>query len=240
MKNLIGNSWKSSASNKIVEVRNPYNNALLDTIPNSNYDDINEAVKEADQAKKHWSKIAINERCEIMLKFKENVQKERFELAKLLTNETGKNILDSQEEVDNLIELVTAFVEKARHMYGNTIPAGLDNKNDNTIQLTSREAIGIIAAILPFNFPVITFAHKVPAALIMGNTVIVKPSCKTPLTITKLVYLLRTAGVPSGALQVIHGTGEQAGHALAMHPDIQLITFSGSTGNGMKDRKSVV
>lgn len=234
MKNLIGNSWKSSSSNETVEVRNPYNNALLDTVPNSSFDDINEAVKKADQARKHWSKISINERCEIMLKFKDNVQKERFELAKLLTNETGKNILDSQEEIDSLMSLVTAFVEKARHMYGNTIPAGLDNKNDNTIQLTNREPIGIIAAILPFNFPTITFAHKVPAALIMGNTVIVKPSCKTPLTITKLVYLLRTAGVPSGALQVIHGTGEKAGHSLAMHPDIQLITFSGSTVNGMK------
>ena len=234
MKNLIGNDWKASASNETIQVRNPYNNALLDTVPNSNYDDINEAVHLADKAKKRWSKVTINERCEIMLKFKENVQKERFELAKLLTNETGKNIIDSQEEIDTLLELVTAFVEKARHMYGSTIPSGLDNRNESTIQLTSREPIGIIAAILPFNFPTITFAHKVPAALIMGNTVIVKPSCKTPLTITKLVYLLRTAGVPSGAVQVIHGTGEKAGHALAMHPDIQLITFSGSTVNGIK------
>lgn len=234
MKNLIGNEWKKSSTNEYVEVRNPYNHMILDTVPNSSFDDINEAVKVSYRSRKKWEGISINERCEIMLKFRELVSKERFELAKLLTNETGKRISDSQEEINDLIELTTAFVEKARHMYGNVIPAGLDSQNNNTIQLTSREPIGIIAAILPFNFPVVTFAHKVPAALIMGNTVIVKPSCKTPLTITKLVYLLRTAGVPEGVVQIIHGTGEKAGHALAMHPDIQLITFSGTTPNGMR------
>ena len=234
MKNLIGNEWRASSSNEVIRVNNPYNDMLLDTVPNSNYDDINEAVKLSYSSRKNWSGININERCEIILKFKELVQSEKQELSKLLTSETGKNISESIEEVESLIELTTAFVEKARHMYGSVIPNGLDSKNESTIELTSREPIGIIAAILPFNFPVITFAHKVPAALIMGNTVIVKPSCKAPLTITKLVYLLRTAGVPEGVLQVVHGNGEKAGNALAMHPDIQLITFSGSTKTGIK------
>lgn len=234
MKNLIGNTWKSSQTSDYVEVRNPYNNMILDTVPNSNYDDINEAVKLANKAKKYWFGLSINERSELLLKFSEVVKKERFELAKLLTSETGKNIHESEEEMDILISLISAFVEKARHMYGDVIPAGLDKENDNTIQITSREPIGVIAAMLPFNFPVVSFAHKVPAALIMGNTVIVKPSSKTPLTITKLAYLLRTAGIPEGVIQVIHGTGEKAGHALAMHPDIELITFSGTTPNGIK------
>ena len=234
MKNLIGNEWKSASTNEYVEVRNPYNHMILDTVPNSSYDDVNEAVKVSDNAIKYWAGVSINERCEIMLKFVELVKKDHFDLAKLLTSETGKNIVDTEEEIDRLIDLTIAFVEKARHMYGSVIPEGLDKDNNSTIQMTSREPIGKIAAFLPFNFPVITFAHKVPAALIMGNTVIVKPSCKTPLTITKLVYLLRTSGVPEGVLQVIHGSGEKAGNALAMHPDIELITFSGSTANGMK------
>ena len=185
MKNLIGNEWKSASTNEYVEVRNPYNHMILDTVPNSSYDDINEAVRVSDNAIKYWAGISINERCEIMIKFVELVKKDHFDLAKLLTSETGKNIIDTEEEIDRLIELTTAFVEKARHMYGSVIPEGLDNDNNSTIQITSREPIGIVAAFLPFNFPVITFAHKVPAALIMGNTVIVKPSCKTPLTITK-------------------------------------------------------
>ena len=234
MKNLIGNNWRAASTNEIVEVKNPYNHMIIDTVPNSSFDDVNEVVKASDKAKKYWVGVSINERCEIMLKFKEFVLKERYELAKLLTSETGKNIIDSQEEIDSLIDLTTAFVEKAKHMYGDVIPDGLDSTNENTIQITSREPIGIIAAFLPYNLPVVTFAHKVPAALIMGNTVIVKPSSKAPLTVTKLVYLLRTAGVPEGVLQLIHGSGEKAGHALAMHPDIQLITFSGSTVNGMK------
>ena len=231
---VMGYGVVGSGVCEVIRVNNPYNDMLLDTVPNSNYDDINEAVKLSYTSRKNWSGININERCEIILKFKELVQSEKQELSKLLTSETGKNISESIEEVESLIELTTAFVEKARHMYGSVIPNGLDSKNESTIELTSREPIGIIAAILPFNFPVITFAHKVPAALIMGNTVIVKPSCKAPLTITKLVYLLRTAGVPSGVLQVVHGNGEKAGNALAMHPDIQLITFSGSTKTGIK------
>ena len=234
MRNLIGNEWKLSTTNEIVQVVNPYLGNLLDTIPNSSFDDVNEAVKIAYISKKYWAGISINERCEIILKFRDLVKKERSDLAALLTNETGKRIIESLDEIDSLIELTTAFVEKARHMYGDVIPNGIDGKNENTIQMTSREPIGIIAAILPYNFPVITFAHKVPAALIMGNTVIVKPSCKAPLTVTKLIYLLRTAGVPSGVVQVIHGEGDKAGNALAMHPDIQLITFSGSTKTGIK------
>lgn len=234
MKNLIGNSWKPASNGEYIKVLNPYNYMILDTIPNSTYDDINEAVKISHESKKKWIGLSIHERCEIMLKFRELVKKEQYELAKLLTSESGKNITDSESEIADLISLTTAFVEKARHMYGDVIPAGLDEENDDTIQITSREPIGIVAAILPFNFPVITFGHKVPSALIMGNTVIVKPSCKTPLTITKLVYLLRTAGIPEGVIQVVHGNGEQAGNALAKHPDIELITFSGSTSNGMK------
>ena len=234
MKNLIGNSWKPASNGEYIKVFNPYNYMILDTIPNSTYDDINEAVKISHESKKKWIGLSIHERCEIMLKFRELVKKEQYELAKLLTSESGKNITDSESEIADLISLTTAFVEKARHMYGDVIPAGLDEENDDTIQITSREPIGLVAAILPFNFPVITFGHKVPSALIMGNTVIVKPSCKTPLTITKLVYLLRTAGIPEGVIQVVHGNGEQAGNALAKHPDIELITFSGSTSNGMK------
>ena len=238
MKNLIGNEWKPSSIGEIVEVRNPYNNVLIDTVPNSSFDDINEAIKIADNARRRWIGIPINERCEIMLKFKALVKKELLDLAKSLTNETGKSIVETKEEIKDLIELTQAFVEKARHMYGNIIPAGLDSQNDTTIQMTSREPIGIVAAILPFNMPVKTFAHKVPAALIMGNTVVIKPSSKTPLTTTRLVYLLRVAGVPEGVVQVIHGTGEKAGNALVRHPDLQLITFSGSTVNGVKVMES--
>ena len=177
----------------------------------------------SDESRRSWYGISINERCEIILKFKDLVKEERYDLAKLLTNETGKNIVDAQEEIDNLIDLSTAFVEKARHLYGDLIPAGVTNKNNNTIQMTSRAPIGIVGVILPCNFPVLCFAHKVPPALLMGNTVIVKPSSKAPLTVIKLVYLLRMAGVPSGVIQLVNGNGETAGHALAMHPDLQLI-----------------
>ncbi len=232
MKNLIGNEWKSALNKETIEVHNPYDNSLLDTIPNSSYDDVNLIVAEAYKAQKRWMGLSVYDRSEFILKFKDLVSNEKEELATLLTNESGKNINESRDEINNLVELCIAFVEKARHMYGVLIPPS--NDDNDTIQMTSREPIGIIAAILPYNFPVASFAHKVPAALIMGNCVIVKPSSKVPLTITKLVYLLRLAGIPEGVIQVIHGQGDKAGHALAMHPDLHLITFSGSTVTGVK------
>ena len=107
MRNLIGNEWKTSSTKEVIKVHNPYNGIVIDTIPNSSFDDINEAVKLSDKAKKRWSGITINERCEILLKFKDLVKKEQFELAKLLTNETGKNITESEEEIECLVDLTT-------------------------------------------------------------------------------------------------------------------------------------
>ncbi len=234
MKNLIGNEWKDSYSKDTIEVINPYKNLLIDRIPNSNFDDVNEAVSNAYQALDGWRNKTIYERGDILIKFKNLVIKRKEELVRLYIRESGKPIREAREEFDALIEISTAFVEKSRHMYEDSIPSGISTKSNNTLEITSRYPLGIVAAILPSDCPILTFAHKIPAALIMGNTVIVKPSHRVPLTITKLVYLLRSAGVETSVIQLIHGTGEVSGKALASHPDINLITFSGSTVTGMK------
>lgn len=232
MRNLIGNKWMDAKNGKTIDVINPATNELIDTVPASTLDDVELCVNTAKEAQKEWAKVSISERAKILLRFKDLVYKEREELARLLSDETGKTITEARAEVANVQISVPAFVEAAKHLYGNVIPAGTEDGQENTIQLTTYEPIGVVVAIIPFNFPIDLFGQKVPSSLIMGNSVIIKPSSCNPLTLTKLAYLLRKAGVPAGVIQIIHGSGGVVGQALCANKNVNLVSLTGSTAAG--------
>ena len=234
MKNLIGKNWMDASDGKVIEVTNPATNEFIDTVPNSSLDDVDMAVKEAIIGQKVWAKVPIHERGKILMKFNELVKSHRDELAKLLSDETGKPITEAYGEIDNVDIGVPAFVEKAKHEYGHLIPRGSEKGNERTIQYTVQEPLGVVAAIIPFNFPSDLFCQKVPSALMMGNSVIVKPSTYNPLTLTKYVELLIEAGVPYGAIEVLHGDGKTVGQGLAAHKGVTLVSLTGSTAAGME------
>ena len=234
MKNLIGKNWMDASDGKVIEVTNPATNEFIDTVPNSSLDDVDMAVKEAIIGQKVWAKVPIHERGKILMKFNELVKSHRDELAKLLSDETGKPITEAYGEIDNVDIGVPAFVEKAKHEYGHLIPRGSEKGNERTIQYTVQEPLGVVAAIIPFNFPSDLFCQKVPSALMMGNAVIVKPSTYNPLTLTKYVELLIEAGVPYGAIEVLHGDGKTVGQGLAAHKGVALVSLTGSTAAGME------
>ena len=234
MKNLIGKNWMDASDGKVIEVTNPATNEFIDTVPNSSLDDVDMAVKEAIIGQKVWAKVPIHERGKILMKFNELVKSHRDELAKLLSDETGKPITEAYGEIDNVDIGVPAFVEKAKHEYGHLIPRGSEKGNERTIQYTVQEPLGVVAAIIPFNFPSDLFCQKVPSALMMGNAVIVKPSTYNPLTLTRYVELLIEAGVPYGAIEVLHGDGKTVGQGLAAHKGVALVSLTGSTAAGME------
>ena len=234
MKNLIGKNWMDASDGKVIEVTNPATNEFIDTVPNSSLDDVDMAVKEAIIGQKVWAKVPIHERGKILMKFNELVKSHRDELAKLLSDETGKPNTEAYGEIDNVDIGVPAFVEKAKHEYGHLIPRGSEKGNERTIQYTVQEPLGVVAAIIPFNFPSDLFCQKVPSALMMGNSVIVKPSTYNPLTLTKYVELLIEAGVPYGAIEVLHGDGKTVGQGLAAHKGVALVSLTGSTAAGME------
>ena len=234
MKNLIGKNWMDASDGKVIEVTNPATNEFIDTVPNSSLDDVDMAVKEAIIGQKVWAKVPIHERGKILMKFNELVKSHRDELAKLLSDETGKPITEAYGEIDNVDIGVPAFVEKAKHEYGHLIPRGSEKGNERTIQYTVQEPLGVVAAIIPFNFPSDLFCQKVPSALMMGNAVIVKPSTYNPFTLTKYVELLIEAGVPYGAIEVLHGDGKTVGQGLAAHKGVALVSLTGSTAAGME------
>lgn len=234
MKNLIGDTWKDSNTGKVVEITNPATGETIDTVPNCNEKDVDVAVKTAVKSQKKWAEVPLYERGAILQKYVEIVESRKEELAILLTKETGKPITESRNELSNVRTLTMGFVERAKHLYGINIPVGNEPGCEKTVQYTIRQPLGVVAAIIPFNFPVDLFGQKIPSALITGNAVIAKPSNYNPLTLLTLGSILVEAGVPAGVIQVITGDGPIVGQALAAHKGVSLVTLTGSTAVGMQ------
>ena len=238
MKSLIGKKWKDAASGKIIEVINPATNELVDTVPSLSKEEVDEAVDYAYEAQKEWALKSVVSRCKILSKFAELVEKNKDELAKTLSDETGKPIREAYNEINNIQIGVPAYVEKVKHEYGNLIYRGTEAGQEDTIQYTIQQPLGVVGAIIPFNFPSDIFINKVPPALLMGNAVVLKPASVNPLTLTKYVELLVKAGVPMGVISVVHGSGSIVGSALTSNPKVSMISLTGSTEAGIDALKN--
>ena len=234
VKNLIGYEWKDASNSAVIEVVNPATQELIDTVPNVTDEDVDTAVKVAVEEQKKWEKVSIYDRADILYKFVDLVEENKERLAVLLSNETGKPIKEARGEIANVRIGTRGFIEKAKHLYGKSIPEGSEAGQEKTIQFTKRYPIGVIAAIIPFNFPSDLFCQKVPPALMMGNSIIVKPSNYNPLTLIEYVKLMIEAGVPEGTIQILTGDGPTAGQALARHPGVHLVSLTGGTAAGIQ------
>ena len=233
-KNLIGADWKDASDKAVIKITNPATGELIDTVPESTKQDCNMAVQAARKGQKNWVKRPIHERAKILMKFVDLVEKHKDELAKLLSDETGKPITEAYGEIANVGIGVPAFCEMAKHMYGNVIPKGQEMGQENTLQYTTQAPLGVVVAIIPFNFPSDLFCQKIPPALLMGNAVIMKPSPHNPLTLNRYAELLLEAGVDKGAINVINGTGGFAAQALAANPGVNLVSLTGATKSGIE------
>ena len=163
MKNLIGYEWKEASNGAKIEVVNPATSELIDTVPNVTLEDVDEAVNVAKIEQKKWAQRPIHERASILYKFSSLVEENEERLAKLLSQETGKPIKEAHNELANVKIAIYAFSERAKHLYDESIPAGTEAGQEKTMQITQREPLGVIAAIIPFNFPSDLFCQKVPS-----------------------------------------------------------------------------
>lgn len=238
MKSLIGKNWVDAKSGKTIEVINPATGSLVDTVPSLSKEEIDEAVEYAFNAQKDWENLSVLKRCEIMAKFAELVEDNKDDLAKTLSDETGKPIREAYNEIANIQVGVPAYIEKVKHEYGNMIYRGTEAGQENTIQYTIQQPLGVVVAIIPFNFPSDIFINKVPPALLMGNSVILKPASVNPLTLTKYVELLVEAGVPKGVIEVVHGSGSVVGTALTSNKKVSMVSLTGSTEAGIDALKN--
>ena len=238
MKMIINGKSVDASDGKTLDVVNPATGAIVDTVPSATQEDIVNAVAAAKSAQKIWGKVPVCKKVKIMKQFLALVADNKEELARTLSDETGKPIKEARAEIGNIAIAFEAFSEKAKHLYGEVIPPGLEAGQDNNILFTQKEPLGVVVCIIPFNFPCDLFDQKVAPALLAGNAAIVKPSTDNPLTLCKLTHLMVQAGVTDGAISVITGPGASVGSWLCANPDVHLVTLTGSTEVGIETARA--
>ncbi|MDO5548761.1 MAG: aldehyde dehydrogenase family protein [Eubacteriales bacterium] len=218
-----------------IDVINPVTGEVIDTVPALTKELLDVAVTTAAEGQKEWAAYTQMERNRILRKFAQIVQERREELGKLLCQENGKRISEAEEEFDTVVALIDSYCDKASHMYGVSLPNGTDATSCHTdVIFTRYEPLGVVACLLPFNFPVELCGHKIAPALAVGNAVVIKPPTDCPLAVIKLAECLHEAGVPKKAVQVVTGRGSVIGDLLVEHPGIAAITMTGGTETGIR------
>lgn len=234
MKMLVGQTFCDASDKKTIDIINPATGKLIDTVPAATKEDVTRAVDTAVEGQKAWEALTVRQRTQKLKKFANLVMERRMELGKILAKEAGKPYLkEAVWELDSVAYVFEGSCEVAKHYYGKTMPIGTEPGYDSDIQFTIHEPLGVIACIIPFNFPPAIWAFKVAAALAAGNAVIVKAPTQNPLTLLKLHEILVEAGVPASAVQCLTGSGTIAGGKLAQDKRIASINFTGSTGVGV-------
>ena len=232
MKMLISGKWTDSSDKATLEVTNPYNDTLLECVPSATKEDVDRAIADAAEAQKVWNRVIIRERAIILRRYLGLLKKNREDLAKTLTLETGKPIFDSYGEIDSVYMTFESSIEVVKHQYGKTMPMGIEAGYDDDLQVTVHEPLGVIACIVPFNFPAALWAFKAGPALMSGNAIVVKPATSNPLTVMKLMGLLVEAGVTPGAVQCITGRGSSVGNWITDNPSIAMVNLTGGVAAG--------
>ena len=234
MKMFINGIPCDASDGVTIDVINPATGAVVDTVPAATKEDVDKAVACAKAVQKEWAAVPVSEKVEIMYRFLDIVDDNKEKLAQVLSQETGKPIVEARAEIGNIRIGFSGFCEKAKHLYGNTFPAGLEPGQDKHVLITKKEPIGVIACVIPFNFPCDLFDQKVAPTLLAGNAAIVKPSTDNPLTLCMLTEMLGQAGVLPGAVQIVTGRGSKTGTWLCENPDVHGITLTGSTEVGIE------
>ena len=234
MKMFINGIPCDASDGMTIDVINPATGAVVDTVPAATKEDVDKAVACAKAAQKKWAAVPVSEKVEIMYRFLDIVDDNKEKLAQVLSQETGKPIVEARAEIGNIRIGFSGFCEKAKHLYGKTFPAGLEPGQDKHVLITKKEPIGVIACVIPFNFPCDLFDQKVAPTLLAGNAAIVKPSTDNPLTLCMLTEMLGEAGVLPGAVQIVTGRGSKTGTWLCENPDVHGITLTGSTEVGIE------
>lgn len=227
--NYIDGQWLPAQSGSTLESRNPADwRELVATFPRSGAADVDAAVVAARKAFSSWRLVPAPARAELIYRLGEVLLQHKEELAQLIAQEMGKPLTEARGDVQEGIDCALYIAGEGRRLFGQTTPSEMPNK----FAMTMRVPVGVCALIAPWNFPVAIPCWKALPALVCGNTIVLKPAEDTPACATFLIQLFHEAGFPKGVINLVHGLGEQAGRALVEHPDINLVSFTGSSETG--------
>ena len=230
MRMHVGGEWVDKPQK--IEVLNPFDGTVVDTIPKGDHNDIAKALETAERGAKVMAKMTGYERYEILHKVSEMMAERVDELARTITLEEGKILAEATIEASRAGEIITLSAEEAKRLYGEVIPLEGAPGVQGKFGFTVRVPCGIVVGISPFNFPLHLVCHKIGPAIAAGNAIVLKPATDTPLSALKLVELFLEAGTPPEAVQCVTGSGGEIGDALCSDRRVRKITFTGSRDVG--------
>ena len=231
---LICGERRFSQAGKSITVYNPATHEAIESVPDASTEDVDSAIKYAFEGFEKWSRTLLFERIGIIRKFADLIENNYETIAEIETREMGKPIMQSRSECRGAAETIREISEHARTLNGEVLPISNLPSAEEDMLITVREPYGVVTAIVPFNYPISQCILKLVPALLMGNTVIVKPASEAPLAVIKLMELLYEAGLPEYAAQVVTGPGHSVGKQLCEDERISVVSLTGSTLSGIQ------
>jgi len=228
-RNYIGGKWVDARGGATAEVRNPATGEVLGVATQSGAEDVAAAVAAARAAYDPWRKTPAPRRAEVLYRSAELIVERKEELSRMMTREMGKILDETRGDVQEAIDMTYFIAGEGRRLHGYTTPSEMPDK----LAFCQRVPLGVAGLITPWNFPLAIPSWKLVPALLAGNTVVLKPAPETPILAALYVRILEEAGVPPGVVNLVLG-GDEPGKALVDHPDVAVISFTGSTETGLK------
>jgi succinate-semialdehyde dehydrogenase/glutarate-semialdehyde dehydrogenase len=225
---LINGEWVQADSGQTIDVINPATGLKIGTVPKAGRAETRRAIEAADAAFKDWKKTSALERSKLLRKLHDAIMDNQDALAELLTIEQGKSLTESRGEIGSSAAYVLWFAEEARRAYGDVVPSPWADRR----VLVTREPVGVIAAITPWNFPSSMLSRKIGPALAAGCTAVVKPASQTPYSGLAWGALCEEVGIPKGVVNIVTGSAGEIGDEICANPLVKKITFTGSTEVG--------
>jgi acyl-CoA reductase-like NAD-dependent aldehyde dehydrogenase len=229
-KNYIGGEWVEASGNETFESMNPANGETIGSFPKSTVEDVDHAVDAAKEAYEQWRLVPAPKRAEILFRVGQRLVDRKDELTELMVQEMGKVRAEAGGDVQEAIDMTYYMAGEGRRLFGQTTPSEMPDK----FQMSIRMPVGVVGAITPWNFPIAIPSWKIAPALVCGDTVVFKPARDTPMLGERFVEIFEEAELPPGVLNIVHGGGESVGERLVTHPEVPLISLTGSREVGVK------
>ena len=228
LNNYIGGSWQEAGGANYTAVTNPANGEELAQVRLSTKEDVDLAVKAAKEAQKKWALVPAPKRADFLYEIGRIMKEKKEHLSQVLTKEMGKVIEEARGEVQEGIDMAFYMAGEGRRLFGETVPSELQDK----FAMSVRAPIGVVGLITPWNFPVAIATWKSFPAIVAGNTFIWKPATETPMMAYEMALIFEEVGLPDGVANIVFGSGSEVGTAMIEHPDVRVISFTGSTETG--------
>lgn len=237
-RNLIDGNWTNSKSGKFIEIYSPIDNSLVGKVPAMTTEEVDYTFECARKAQENWKNTPINKRAEVLYKAADILEDKVKDLTYIMMLEIGKDNKSCESEILRTADFIRFTADASKSLSGESIPGdSFPGFKRNKISVVTREPLGVVLAISPFNYPINLAASKIAPAIVAGNTVVLKPATQGSLCGLYLAKVFEEAGVPAGVLNTVTGKGSEIGDYIVTHRDIDFINFTGSTEIGTRISK---